>query len=220
MAWGALLRIGEIFQAKRVDFVLPSDVGNSIQFVLVHVLEPKTRYRAERHQAGKREQPDLIEVIKIGFGHLLPHEPLWPLCGSTLRLRLAKILLACNLPTKPSVQPKPLSLASFRPGGAAWLNTVSESAELVRCRGRWITNKIMECYLQEVTSMTYLNEISPKSKSHNIFFTGVTYLQIFGFSFYRKVAASAVSCVVCLGEMDKFQWPLKPIESHELAEAA
>ena len=73
--------------------------------------------------------------------------------------------LALNLPTKPSDQPKPLSLASFRPGGATLLITVSESVELVRRRGCWITNKIMECYLQEVTSMTYLNEISPKSKS-------------------------------------------------------
>eukprot|EP00438_Fugacium_kawagutii_P027002 Skav232500 [mRNA] locus=scaffold1096:33698:38011:+ [translate_table: standard] len=164
LAWGALLRIGEIFQAYRGDLILPSDVGKSIQYVLLRIQEPKTRYRAARRQSGKLEQPDLIEVIQLGLGHLLPHEPLWHLSGPTLRLRLSKVLARLGLPTSGSSCPKPLTLASFRPGGATWLITQTESAELVRRRGRWVSNKIMECYLQEVTSMTYLNQIHPDAK--------------------------------------------------------
>ena len=49
LAWGALLRIGEIFSAVRRDLILPTDVGGIVDFVLLRILEPKTRYRAARH---------------------------------------------------------------------------------------------------------------------------------------------------------------------------
>eukprot|EP00434_Breviolum_minutum_P029037 symbB.v1.2.025685.t1/scaffold2428.1/size79313/2 len=74
LAWGALLRIGEVLDAYRKDLVLPSDVGFTIDYVLLKICEPKTRYRAARHQAGKLEQIDLIEVVRIGFEELLPND--------------------------------------------------------------------------------------------------------------------------------------------------
>lgn len=86
-----------------------------------------TRYGAARHQAGKVEQPDLIEIIRQGLGRLKPHDPLWPFSGSTLR-RLARLLERLSLPTKDQKGLKALSLASFRPGGATWLMNTTESA--------------------------------------------------------------------------------------------
>lgn len=164
LAWGAMLRIGELFQALRKDLIFPCDVAGSIDFILLRIMEPKTRFRAARHQAGKMEQPDLMQIVWIGLGKLKPAEPLWPFSGATLRNRLSKILSRLGLPTKNGESPKPLSLASFRPGGATWLITQTESAELVRRRGPWISNKSMECYLQEVTYLTYLNEVDVKSR--------------------------------------------------------
>eukprot|EP00435_Cladocopium_sp_Y103_P056300 s620_g19.t1 len=160
LAWGALQRIGEVLQAKRSDLTLPQDVGGTIQYALLRIWEPKTRYRAARHQCGKLEQPDLIEVIRIGLGYIQLGEKLWPFSGATLRLRFSKIAMRLLLPSRSDDTPKPMSLASFRPGGATHLITTTESAELVRRRGRWISNKVMECYLQEVESTTYLNEVS------------------------------------------------------------
>lgn len=162
LAWGALLRIGEIFNAYRSDLIIPSDVGFSIDFCLLRISEPKTRFRAAR--AGKLEQPDLIEIVKIGLGGLKRNEKLWCLSGSTLRLRLTKILQRLGLPTSNQGTLQALSLASFRPGGATWLITQTESAELVRRRGRWASFRIMECYLQEVASSTYLTDIDEKSR--------------------------------------------------------
>ena len=161
LAWGALLRIGEVLQARRCDLVMPCDVEDTIDHILLRIWEPKTRFRAARHQCGKLEQPDLIEVIKLGFQGLGSQDKLWPFSGATLRLRFAKIAGRLQLPTVVGMTPKPLSLASFRPGGATHLITQTECVELVRRRGRWISNKVMECYLQEVTSTTYLNEVSP-----------------------------------------------------------
>ena len=63
LAWGALLRFGEVFKAVRKDLLLPMDVGDSVEFLLIRIEEPKTRYRAARHQSGKMEQPDLISVV-------------------------------------------------------------------------------------------------------------------------------------------------------------
>ena len=165
LAWGALLRIGEITEALRSDLILPSDVSHSVDFILLRISEPKTRYRAARHQAGKVEQPDLIEVIRIGFHRLQKHEKLWPFSGSTLRLRLSRLLERLGLPSKDQKGLKALSLASFRPGGATWLMGATESAELVRRRGRWASFRIMEVYLQEVMSVTYMSDIPEVAKN-------------------------------------------------------
>ena len=165
LSWGALLRIGEVLQAVRSDVVLPSDVAASNDFILVRIKEPKTRYRAARHQAGKLEQPDLIQVISLGFQDLKKEEQLWPYSGSTLRHRLERALQVLGLPHRPGQKPKPLTLASLRPGGATWLIRATESAELVRRRGRWASFRVIEIYLQEVAAETYINDLGDDVKN-------------------------------------------------------
>ena len=75
-----------------------------------------------------------------------------------------KILAKLDLPTENHQQPKPMSLASFRPGGATYMMTVCDNAEQIRRKGRWASQRIMEIYLQEVMASTYLNQISEESK--------------------------------------------------------
>ena len=164
MCWGMLLRIGELLNAKRSDIVFPQDVRFSIDHVLLKILEPKTRFRAARHQSSKLEPPDLITVAWIGLGHLKPYEPIWPSSSSTLRSRLDKVLSKLGLPTKTINSQKPLTLASFRPGGATFLIGLTESSELVRRRGRWLSLKVMDIYLQEVAASTFLTDIDPEAR--------------------------------------------------------
>ena len=164
LAWGAILRIGEIFQSYRKDLIIPQDVDCSIDHVLLKIREPKTRYRSARQQTGKLEHLDLIQVVTTGLGSLHKNELLWPYSGSTLRNRLKKILERLNLPHDGTQGIKPLTLASFRPGGATFLISKTDAAETVRRRGRWISLKVMETYLQEVTSATYMNEISTTAR--------------------------------------------------------
>ena len=134
-------------------------------FALIRIKEPKTRFRAARHQAGKVEQPDLIAVIELGFGTLKKGDQLWPMSGATLRNRLNKVLEKLGLPVRAGQKPKPLTLASLRPGEATWLITATESAELVRRRGRWASFRSMEIYLQEVVAATYLNDLHTDAKA-------------------------------------------------------
>ena len=165
MCWGALLRPSDILNASRADIVFPQDVAGSTDSVLLKISEPKTRYRAARHQTGKLEQADLIATAWLGLGSLGKWEKLWPHSSSTLRTRLNKILIKLGLPITAKSGIKPLTLASFRPGGATFLIGQSESAEMVRRRGRWVSHKVMETYLQEVASSTFMTDIPSSSRS-------------------------------------------------------
>ena len=71
MSWGMLLRIGEVLSAKRSDVVFPQDVEFSIDNVLLKILEPKTRFRAARHQSSRLEPPDLGLTKESGLSLLL-----------------------------------------------------------------------------------------------------------------------------------------------------
>ena len=86
-----LTRIGEALAALRSQLVLPQDVENTSDFILLQINEPKTRFRAARHQVAKVDQPQLVRLIEIVFRDLQPQQKLWPFSGQTMRLRFQKV---------------------------------------------------------------------------------------------------------------------------------
>ena len=74
---------------------------------------------------------------------------IWP----TLRTRFRQICTALGLPTSGKGEGPFLELASLRAGGATWLMMTCEDAGLVRRRERWLSQRIMERYIQEVASL-------------------------------------------------------------------
>eukprot|EP00435_Cladocopium_sp_Y103_P064648 s276_g26.t1 len=156
LSWGGLTRIGEALSATRKQLVLPRDIEFTADFVLLQIDEPKTRYRAARHQVAKVDQPQLMAVLDIAFGRMKPHQRLWPFSGQTMRTRFQKLLSANRLDTLPRTVSRGLDLGSLRAGGASWLMLVSDSPDLTRRRGRWITNKVMEIYVQEVSAVQFI----------------------------------------------------------------
>ena len=89
---------------------------------------------------------------------------LWPYAAVTLRKRLTCLLSALDLDTQKVDGRRPFSLGSLRPGGATYLLLLTEDSELVRRRGRWVTTKVMELYLQEVLYTTYTERISASAR--------------------------------------------------------
>eukprot|EP00438_Fugacium_kawagutii_P035280 Skav234844 [mRNA] locus=scaffold1355:85322:94541:+ [translate_table: standard] len=79
-------------QAVREDLILPSDVSGSINYILIRIKEPKTRYRAAKHHCEKMEQPDLMSVVELGFQHLRKGDALWPFSGSTAFQEVEQLL--------------------------------------------------------------------------------------------------------------------------------
>ena len=157
---GSLLRGGEICKARRKDLVFPADALWSQSYILLRVDEPKTRGRAARHQSAKLEPSDLVRVVSLAFESLDRGAPLWPFSLQTLRKRLYDVLRCLGL-DKAHGRDKALDLGSLRPGGATYLLQVCEDSELVRRRGRWVSPKVMEIYLQEVSASTYLGDLPP-----------------------------------------------------------
>ena len=96
--------------------------------------------------------------------------------GQTLRNRFKALLDRLALTRTTSV--KQLDLASLRAGGATWLMHVSEDAELVRRRGRWLSHKIMEIYVQEVSAVLFMPTL-PADVRQNLFSLMHSYPMIF-----------------------------------------
>ena len=77
-----------------------------------------------------------------------------------MRTRFRQVLFELGL-SKVSLNGKNLDLGSLRPGGATWILQTTEDSEFCRRRGRWINHRVMEIYIQEVSSFQYLSAIPP-----------------------------------------------------------
>ncbi|OLP96296.1 Protein-S-isoprenylcysteine O-methyltransferase [Symbiodinium microadriaticum] len=135
LAWGGLARIGEVLAAKRKHLVLPADTGDDAQVVYMSVMEPKTRFRAARHQCLKVDQPQLVRLICLAFGNLDPDEKLWLMSPSTLRARFDKLLAALTLTRNLVPGVRDFDLGSLRAGGATWMMQAPSS---------WLNNLAQE----------------------------------------------------------------------------
>ena len=166
LAFGGLMRIGEVLQATRSSLVLPEDMLNSQHYILVSIREPKTRNRGPRHQAAKIEAQDLVMIIIMAFRGLRGDQRLWPMSPQTLRKRLDTVLHRVGAAPGPRGA-RPIDLGSFRAGGATFLLQRTEDSELVRRRGRWASAKIMEIYLQEVSATVFLPSL-PREQKHRV----------------------------------------------------
>ncbi|OLP79200.1 hypothetical protein AK812_SmicGene40547 [Symbiodinium microadriaticum] len=158
LAWTGLLRIGEAVSATRRDLILPSDAAPGTTFALLQIRAPKTRGRAAKHQASHIDPPDAVQLLELAFGHLQPSARLWPMSSGALRRRFR--LLQSRFGLVNTDGSPHFDLSSFRPGGATWMLHCTENPDLVRRRGRWLSLRVMEIYLQEVEAITYLPSLS------------------------------------------------------------
>ena len=164
LTWGAVMRVGEALAATRADLLLPGDVCDTIHYCLVSIREPKTRFKAARHQSAKLDQPDFLTVVRIAFGHLPAECRLWPYSASTLRSRFDAIIGRLGADVWRGQGAKKLDLGSLRAGGATWMLQTTEDSELVRRRGRWLNSRTMEIYIQEVSSLQFIHCLRPHSR--------------------------------------------------------
>lgn len=131
MGWTGVLRIGEIFAAKKEDLILPKEAAPGVTFCLLKIKLPKTRGRAARHQSAKIEPEDIVLLLEAVFAQLLPSEPLWNRSPSLLRKRFSILQTALGLDGGRGKKELPYSLSSLRPGGATYWLQAMEDAEFV-----------------------------------------------------------------------------------------
>ena len=164
LSWGGVTRIGEVLTACRKDLILPMDVEGSITHALLQIAEPKTRFRCARRQVARLDHPQLLKTIEAAFDNLEPWQRLWPASPQTMRSRFNKLLQANGLDKIPGHVGRSIDLGSLRAGGASWFLLSSEDGEMTRRRGRWITTKVMEIYIQEAWSVQFMPHLPPEVK--------------------------------------------------------
>eukprot|EP00438_Fugacium_kawagutii_P018640 Skav235460 [mRNA] locus=scaffold1451:27264:29552:+ [translate_table: standard] len=164
LTWTGICRIGEVLLAERADLVLPCDAAPGVTFAMLRIRSPKTRGRAARHQAARVDPPDVVALLTATYARSPASSKLWPWSPATLRKRFRCLLEGLKLPTEKSCAGKPFDLGSLRPGGATYLLLSTEDSELVRRRGRWVTTKVCEVYLQEVLYSTYTEKLPTLAK--------------------------------------------------------
>ena len=116
LSWGGVTRIGEATAALRKNLLLPSDFGWTIGYVPLQISEPKTRYKAARHQVARVDHPQLVRVIELAFRNFATSDPLWPFSGQTLRGRFGKLLDVLGLSGPLGGSGRGLDLGSLRAG--------------------------------------------------------------------------------------------------------
>ena len=161
LMWCGILRVGEVLNAVRADLVLPRDSVPGISHTLLQIRQPKTRGSAAKHQSARVDPSDVTELLDAVFSRKPRHEKLWTMSPATLRKRFGALQRTLGLPCHRVDNVRPYDLASLRPGGATFLLQRFEDAELVRRRGRWLSSRVLEIYLQEVAVATYASRIEP-----------------------------------------------------------
>ena len=166
MCWSGLLRIGEALSAFRSDLVLPVDASPGIDFALLRIRQPKSRGTGAKHQAARLDQEDVVQLLDAVFRNYPRDKRLWAFSSSTLRKRFNALQTSLGLVGSAGTvtsQP-PYDLGSFRPGGATYYLQLFEDPEFVRRRGRWLSHKSMEIYLQEVATATFDHRLTDDAK--------------------------------------------------------
>eukprot|EP00435_Cladocopium_sp_Y103_P022342 s2443_g5.t1 len=164
MAWSGLLRIGEVFSAKRKDLVLPKDGAPGCEFALLQINQPKTRGVSAKHQAARIDPCDVVQLLEAVYGNFGLEDFLWNKSPGTFRRRFGILQKALGLPTVRTASTVPYDLASLRTGGATYLLHQFEDAELVRRRGRWLSTRVCEIYLQEAAVITHAARLTEQVK--------------------------------------------------------
>ena len=172
LMWAGILRVGELVAAVRSDLVLPRDTAPGQSFVLLRIKEPKTRGRGAKHQSARVDPEDLVHLLDLVYKDLDGIAALWPLSAATLRKRFEAVMVQLKIPTQKTKEFRPFELASFRAGGATWLLGRTEAPDLVRRRGRWLSAKSMEIYLQEITVATCWPKLDSETRERIQIFAG------------------------------------------------
>ena len=164
-AWAGLLRIGEVIAATRAELIPPRDSAPGSGFAFLKILQPKTRGRAARHQCARIDYPDVISFLDAVYGDSSYSRRLWSLSPQTLRKRFNQLQQALGFQASRPGGKYPYDLGSLRPGGATFILQQIEDSELVRRRGRWLSTRVLEIYLQETAVATHHQRLSEVSRT-------------------------------------------------------
>ena len=157
-----LLRAQEIRNLRFHDFLTPTRLMAADPVLLITVRAPKMRRITAKRSYTRVDQPGFVDFADAYVAHFNPTIAVFN--GTYAQFRHIVRALAAELGL-PLDGPLALTWGSCRPGGATWLLRASDNPELVRFRGRWASNRMLETYVQEVGAVSLLPVLSSEVRA-------------------------------------------------------
>ena len=117
---------------------------------------------ASRHPSAKLDQPDLLRIVQLAFQHLSFDCKLWPMSASTLRRRFNTLISGCRCMGWARICKARFGIPEGR--GATWLLNTTEDAEMVGRRGRWLSSRMMEIYIEKILAVQFVHKLRPHAR--------------------------------------------------------
>ena len=157
-----LLRVHELRWLRFGSFMSPRRLLNDDSVMFIIIEKPKMRRMTARRSYVRIDDPAIIALADAVVEDRPDDSFLFN--GSYQQLRAVFNAICAEL-RLPHGAPQGLTLGSLRPGGATWLYRGTDNTELVRFRGRWASNRMLEIYIQEVGAASMLPLLSVTTRA-------------------------------------------------------
>jgi hypothetical protein len=161
IAFFGLLRPGELLSLTRSALVLPEQSLNPRGRLFIKIMSSKTSSRGARHQYVRIDDAVLIPFASALWSNTSESSPLLGLTPYSFRKRWDQILEFLGVPCAAR---DGLTPAGLRAGGATYFFTETQDFELVKWKGRWLSSRMLEIYLQETVALSILPSLTPPAR--------------------------------------------------------
>ena len=145
LGFHGMLRPGELLNLCASDFVLPIQGLSQVWALYLRIRHPKMRRISARREHVRIDDPIIIKFAQDFLVGWLAEQPLF--CSGKAGIFARYWFHLCSffgisLASGPGLTP-----AALRAGGATYFYRLTDSAEWVRYRGRWASQRMLEIYL-------------------------------------------------------------------------
>lgn len=147
LGFHALLRPGEFVALLRGDLIFPQQLGDAVGMSgVVRIRDPKTKKRTDEVQSVLIEEAALFEFLGAAFGDLPRDAPLFQWKEGAFISRLKYVIAEAGLA---DAAESGFTAGCLRAGGATHDWRAAQNFHRVRMRGRWVSDRSLEHYVQE-----------------------------------------------------------------------
>ena len=168
LCYYGIMRIGEVLRAKRRDLLTPSDLLSDDQVLYLKINQPKSRGRGPKVQYSTFANGRLLPFLLRNWETLGRDEPLYPLSASAFRRRWDSLLDKIGVEKFHSLTP-----GSLRGGGCVWAHKAGVGITELLWKMRLQHIKTLGYYLQEVTAVSILPNLTKDCRNNIAALQGV-----------------------------------------------